>query len=235
MRGRSRLRAKVLRLATYGSFVAETLGGSLTAATAAVSALTFFFTLVLAPAGTPSPGLFMVLFFTHLGYSVIALTSASAMVSDLRSTAQVFLSQPLSRTTYALAWLAALLTSMLATFSAMLLSFAVIDPSLLSLVGHDVASAWLLDGALLSLVLLLAALWLRRASALIAVWAVVEFGVPLLLSDERLAQVAVLLRPLYSVLWSAMVVGGSLLAASALLAATLTLLLLRLAKTRLEV
>ena len=235
MRRWFRLRVRASRLATYSSFVAETLGGGLTAAAAVLSALAFLFVLFLAPVGAPSSGLFAVLFFTNVGYSAIALSGASAMASDLRGSAQVFLSQPLSRTIYALAWLVALLASMIAVFSALLLSLAVIDPGLLGTLSLSIALAWLLDSALLSLLLLAAALLLRRTSVLVITWAAVEFGVSLLFFSEQLAQAVVVLRPLYGVLLRGGAVDTPALAGSALLAAALLALLYWLARARLEV
>jgi hypothetical protein len=167
MRGRSKLRAKASRFAAYGAYVAETVGGSLATSTAALSALTFLLVLAFSPAGGPVSGLPVLLYLTSVGYSVVALAGASAMVSDLKGPAQVFLSQPISRTAYALAWLSALLTSALATFSAFLLSFAVIDPVLLRAVDATLAAVWLLDAAILALALLAAAVLARRASVLV--------------------------------------------------------------------
>ena len=236
MRRWFRLRVRASRLVTYSSFVAETLGGGLTAAAAVLSALAFFLSvLFLAQAGAPSSGLFALLFLTNVGYSAIALSGASAMVNDLRGSAQVFLSQPLSRTIYVLAWLVALLASMIAVFSALLFSLAVIDPGLLGTLSLGTALAWLLDSALLSLLLLAAALLLRRTSALVITWAAVEFGVSLLFFSERLAQAVVVLRPLYGVLSRGGAVDTPVLAGSALLAAALLALLYWLARARLEV
>jgi len=237
MRGRSKLRAKASRFAAYGAFVAETVGAPLATSTAALSALTFLLVLAFPPAGGPVSGLPVLLLLTSVGYSVVALAGASAMVSDLKGPAQVFLSQPISRTAYALAWLSALLTSALATFSAFLLSFAVIDPILLRAVDPILAAAWLLDAAILALALLAAAVLARRAAVLVAVWAAMTFGSTFLLAlpSEHLRRAVAVARPLYGALsgWGA--AGGPPLAESALLAAALALLLYWLARARLEV
>lgn len=249
----SRLRRKLKRFILQEAYVSERVATGLVATTGIACGLTFLMALRAVAWGGPPSTLAQPLLLTlSFVYSVLALVGSEAFVGDIRGPALFHLSQPISKTTYAAAWLVAVAAAPLAALTAaFLLSLAVIDPVLLDAVGAGMVALWVLDGWLVSSLLLLAALLTRRTGAVTFAWlavALAPYAVAALLAAQRSSAAALaltalmVLRPLLnltipvpSYALQLPLTPEQLTAASLALAAALTAAFLYAARSRLEV
>lgn len=179
MRGQSRLRIKLSRFIAHEAFVAEKVGAEVVVATALLSVVLFFSIIYGAPYAhrvRPSP-LLLSLFFAGFAYAGMAAAGAMSLANDLKGPALLLLSQPLSRTAYAVSWLVAAAAMPLASLSLVaVLATSVVDPQLLSLLTVEAVALWALDRIIVALLTFSASLVTKRPGSALVTWLLLDIG-----------------------------------------------------------
>ncbi len=142
-------RSSLRRVAAHTSFIHDRLLKSflvLSLLAALIHGLSILFLPHTSPS-TPSPLAFITM-FTSLIYVIAMIYVVSSMAQDLRDrTAELYLSQPLTRIEYAFSWLiTSVVTPSLVYLSAVALPVAILDPHLLLSFGFEELGYLVVEG-----------------------------------------------------------------------------------------
>ncbi|ABL79147.1 hypothetical protein [Thermofilum pendens] len=146
------------------------------------SFLQFFLVLAYASsrglAGGPPFSYFPLMLMSY-AYGFLVLMGLSSLAGELKGSAALYLSQPLSRSEYVASWALAVVVSPLASLVASaLFSAAVVDPALLWEHDPSLYAFWVLENMISGLLLLLVALLGRSSALLVVTWLVQRVAAP---------------------------------------------------------